>query len=327
MNKPRVLVLKKLPQEVEQYISDHCEIIQASSETHSLEQLKQLLSDVDGLLQSGLTIDEELLKHASRLKIVSNVSVGYNNFDTDAMKKYGVIGTHTPDVLDDTVADLVLALMLAAARRTAELDSMVKQGKWDQLKGDEELFGTDVHHATLGIIGMGRIGEAVAKRAKFGFDMNILYANRNRKPEAEEKYGAQYRTQEQLLRESDFVVVMAPLTAYTHQLIGKEQFQMMKPTAIFINASRGQLVDEKALIKALKEGLIQAAALDVFEQEPVDPNNPLLAMSNVVTLPHIGSATAKTRFDMAMMAAHNVVAGVTGDSPRNIVPELKPISL
>ncbi|MFD0693269.1 2-hydroxyacid dehydrogenase [Paenibacillus sp. GCM10027628] len=323
MNKPRVLVLKKLPLEVGQYISEHCEIVDLSSgESHSREQLKQALADVDGLLQSGVTIDDDLLQHAPRLKIVSNISVGYNNFDTAAMKKHGIIGTHTPDVLDDTVADLVLALMLAAARRTSELDSLVKQGGWGP--SDEAFFGTDVHHATLGIIGMGRIGDAIAKRARFGFDMNILYANRNRKPLAEEKYEAQYRTQEQLLRESDFIVVMTPLTAETHHMIRKEHFKLMKRTAIFINASRGQLVDEKAMIEALEERLIQAAALDVFEQEPIDPNNPLLTMKNVVTLPHIGSATAKTRFDMAMMAARNVVAGVTGQIPPNIVPELKP---
>ncbi|TXK85060.1 D-glycerate dehydrogenase [Paenibacillus sp. N3.4] len=322
MKKPKVLILKKLPKEVECYISEHCEIMDHSdAETHSPEQLKLLIADAEGLLQSGVRIDEELLKHASHLKIVSNISVGYNNLDTTAMKKYGVIGTHTPDVLDDTVADLVLALMLAAARRTVELDNLVKQGGWE--KSDESLFGIDVHHATLGVIGMGRIGEAIAKRARFGFDMNILYTNRNRKPEVEEKFEAQFRTQEQLLRESDFVLVMAPLTAETHHMIRKEHFTLMKKTAIFINASRGQLVDEKALIEALEERLIYAAALDVYEQEPVDTNNPLLTMKNVITLPHIGSATAKTRFDMAMMAARNVVAGVTGQVPLNIVPELK----
>ncbi|MBD0380875.1 2-hydroxyacid dehydrogenase [Paenibacillus sedimenti] len=321
MTKPTVLVLKKLPEEVARYISEHCEIMDLSVSENSPEQLKHALATADGLLQSGVTIDEELLKSAPRLKIVSNISVGYNNFDTAAMRKHGVIGTHTPDVLDDTVADLVLALMLAVARRTAELDRLVKESGWGP--SDEELFGIDVHHATLGIIGMGRIGEAVAKRARFGFDMNILYANRNRKPQAEEKYGAQYRTQEQLLRESDYVVVMTPLTAETHHMIRKEHFQLMKRTAIFINASRGPLVDEKALIEALEERLIHAAALDVFEQEPVDPSNPLLTMKNVVTLPHIGSATSKTRRDMAMMAARNVVAGVTGQIPPNIVPELK----
>ncbi|MNI03483.1 Glyoxylate/hydroxypyruvate reductase B [compost metagenome] len=323
MSKPKVLVLKKLPETATAYISEYCEIIDGSSEESlSGEKLKHLLSNVEGLLQSGLKIDSELLESAPLLKIVSNVSVGYNNFDTEAMRKYGVVGTHTPYVLDDTVADLVITLMLSAARRVAELDKLVKQGEWrsDQV---EELFGMDVHHATLGIIGMGRIGEAIAKRAKFGFDMKVLYSNRNRKPEVEEKYGVEYRTMDELIRESDFIALMAPLTSETHHLIKKEHFEQMKRTAIFINASRGQLVDEPALIEALEKRLIYAAGLDVFEQEPVEANNPLLKLPNVVTLPHIGSATAKTRISMAISAAQNLVAGVTGEVPPNIVPELK----
>jgi gluconate 2-dehydrogenase len=254
---------------------------------------------------------------------VSNVSVGYNNFDLAAMRKRGIIGTHTPYVLDDTVADLTIALMLSAARRIPELDRKVKEGRWSK---DEETvvdFGVDVHHATLGIVGMGRIGEAVAKRAAFGFDMNILYYNRRRKVEAEERYGAKYRTLEELLQESDFVVVLAPLTDETRLMFRREQFQLMKPSSIFINVSRGQLVDEEALVEALEQGWIRAAGLDVYAEEPVSPSHPLLRFPQVVTVPHIGSATARTRHDMYISAARSLVAALTGHGEAHIVPELR----
>jgi gluconate 2-dehydrogenase len=290
----------------------------------SKEEMMELYRDVEGIITTQIKIDEELLSCAPRLTVVSNHSVGYNNFDTNAMKKYGVIGTHTPYVLDETVADLVFALILATARRVSELDRFVKEGKWQRgAVKEEDLFGLDVHHKTIGIIGMGRIGEEIAKRARFGFSMDVLYYNRNPKPDAERKLGAKYCPLEQLLRESDFVVLMTPLTKETNKLIRKEHFEMMKRTAFFINASRGQTVDEQAMIEALQQGLIRGAGLDVFEQEPVNPDNPLLSMPNVVTLPHIGSATAKTRFDMAMTAAKNVVAALTGQTPPNIVSELR----
>lgn len=238
------------------------------------------------------------------------------------MKKRCIIGTNTPDVLNETVADLALALMLSAARRIPELDKLVKDGKWDN-KGDEPLFGVDVHGKTLGIIGMGRIGESIARRGKFRFNMEVLYHNRRRKSEVEETLKTTYSSLEHLLRESDFVLLMVPYTLETRHLMGREQFALMKKSAIFINTSRGQTVDEKALIEALQNKEILAAGLDVFEQEPVSPDNPLLAMPNVVTLPHVGSATHQTRFDMAMLAAKNLVAAVTGREVSNVVPELK----
>lgn len=325
MNKPRVLIPGKLPVEVREYISETCEIV-VFPEGKKLDQetLYGLVCDVEGMLQAGVSIDAELLDRAPRLKIVANSSVGYNNFDTEAMKARGVLGTHTPEVLDDTVADLVFALMLAAARRIAELDRRVKDGEWGQTLRGEAAFGIDVHHATIGIVGMGRIGEAIAKRAKFGFDMEIVYHNRNPRPEAEALYGARHLSLEQLLRESDFVVVMAPLTPETRHMIRIEHFEMMKRTAVFINASRGQTVDEQALIEALERKLIYAAGIDVYDKEPIDPASPLLKLPNAVTVPHIGSATHQTRFDMAMMAARNLVAGVTGQTPPNVVPELLP---
>ncbi|SEC83205.1 D-glycerate dehydrogenase [Paenibacillus sp. GP183] len=322
--KPNVFIDRPIPAKVEEYIAEHCEYaIWDQKEQIPYDVLKAKLAEADGLLTSGsaLKIDSRLLEMAPRLKAVSLTSVGYNNFDIAAMKARGVIGTNSPNVLNETVADLVLALILSTARRISELDRYVKDGLWKP--GDNEnLYGVDVHHASLGIIGMGRIGEAIARRAKFGFGMEISYHNRTRKPEAEQQFGATYKKLDDLLRSSDFIVLITPLTAETAGLIGRDQFQMMKPSAIFINASRGQTVDEAALIEALQAGHIRAAGLDVFQIEPVAAGNPLLRMPNVVTLPHIGSATSQTRFDMAMLAARNIVLAVNGSTPPNVVAEL-----
>ncbi len=320
--KPKVFIARPVPKEIEDYIAEHCEVeTWSGTETIPRSELLKAVQSVEGLLITGGRIDEELLGHAPHLKIVSNISVGYNNFDLEAMKRRGVIGTHTPYVLDDSVADLVLGLMLACARRIPELDQYVKQGHWR--RGDDEvLFGLDVHHAKLGIIGMGRIGEAIAKRARFGFDMEVMYSNRTRKVQAEEELGVRFEPMEELLKQSDFVVLMTPLTPETTRLIGKEQFSLMKDSAIFINVSRGQNVDEQALIESLESGKIRAAGLDVFENEPVAADSPLLKMPQVVTLPHIGSATARTRMEMARVAAENLVKGVKGETPPYIVKEL-----
>lgn len=321
--RPKVFLAKQVPNEVEAYIAQHCDYRKWDKEEEiPRQQLLEELTDVEGLLISGGSIDQELLENAPKLKIVSNVSVGYNNFDTEAMKARDVMGTHTPGVLDETVADTVFGLILATARRIPELDAFVKAGKWKK-GSDEHVFGIDVHHAKLGIIGMGRIGEAIARRAKFGFNMDVVYYNRSRKTEAEQKLGVVYRSLEELLQESDFVVVMTPLTPETNRFIGRDELALMKKTAIFINASRGHTVDEVALIEVLEKGNIRGAGLDVFQQEPVDPDNKLLQMPNVVTLPHIGSATHKTRFDMAMLAANNLVKGLQGEIPPNLVAELK----
>jgi glyoxylate/hydroxypyruvate/2-ketogluconate reductase len=320
--KPKVFLAAPVPAEAESFIAEHCDYRKWDlTAPIPRETLLKELTDIDGLLMVGGKIDDELLDCAPRLKVVSNVSVGYNNFDIEAMKKRGVLGTNTPSVLDETVADLVMGLMLAAARRIPELDRYVKEGKWKK-GNDEMLFGLDVHHRTVGIIGMGRIGEAIAKRAKFGFDMDVLYYNRTRKIQAEEKHGVEYASMDEVLKRSDFVVLMTPLTPETKHIIGHRQFSLMKDSAFFINASRGPTVDEQALIEALSGGKIRGAGLDVYDQEPVDPNNPLLKMPNVVTLPHIGSATEKTRFEMAMLAAKNLVLGVKGEQPPNLVNEL-----
>ena len=321
--KPKVFIGKKVPQEVEDYLARYCDI-----ETYTgpgvipRKELLKSLGDSEGLLINRELIDQELLNSAPKLRVVSNISVGYNNFDLDVMKARGIVGTNTPSVLDDTVADLVLGLILTTARRISELDQYVKAGQWQGIISNE-LFGTDVHHSTLGIIGMGGIGECIAERAKFGFKMRVLYCNRNPKVQAEERLGVERSSMEQLLQESDFVVLMTPLTPQTVNIMSTREFNLMKRSAIFINASRGETVDESALIKALKDGTISGAGLDVYNKEPIDAHNPLLKMQNVVTIPHIGSATIKTRFDMAMLAAQNLVEALMGKEPPNLVRELR----
>ncbi|WP_159883646.1 2-hydroxyacid dehydrogenase [Paenibacillus puerhi] len=327
MKKPNIYISKPVPPEVLSYLEEHasCRMWDGTG-TASRERLLSELESAEGLLMpGGGLIDRELLDRAPNLRAVSSISVGYNHFDLDAMSERGVIGTHTPSVLDDTVADLVLALMLSAARRIPELDAFVKRGEWQRGKGlaEDANFGSDVHHRTLGVIGMGRIGEAIAQRAVLGFGMKLHYYNRSRKPEAEERYGAVYSSLEEVLSVSDFVVMMTPLTPETNRMIRKEHFALMKPSAFFINASRGQTVDEEALVEALQTGVIRGAGLDVYDPEPPRGDHPLLKLPNVVTLPHIGSATHATRFDMAMLAARNLIGALQGDQQVHIVPELR----
>jgi len=323
--RPKVFIARKVPREVEDYIAQYCDCAKWNGPgIIPRNELLKVLGDSEGLFINGERINQELLDSAPKLRVVSNNSVGYNNFDLGAMRSRGIIGTNTPSVLDDTVADLVLGLMLATARRISELDRYVKAGQWRGIIGDEQ-FGTDVHHTTIGIIGMGRIGECIAERAKFGFKMHVLYCNRNQRVEAEERVGVEHCSMEQLLQESDFVVLMTPLTPQTVNIMSDREFSLMKRSAIFINASRGETVNENALIKVLDEGKIRGAGLDVYSKEPIEPNNPLLKMQNVITIPHIGSATAKTRFDMAMLAAQNLVEALLGKEPTNLVQELRKV--
>ncbi|NYE06570.1 gluconate 2-dehydrogenase [Bacillus niacini] len=317
--KPKVIVYKKVDKKVLELIAETCEVIyfeNLDSETYPV--FLNELEGAQGLLGSGLKVDKELLDQAPQLNIVCNISVGYDNLDLTALAERGIIATNTPDVLNDTVADTIMGLILSSARRIPELDQWVKTGQWESGLA-EKWFGVDVHHKVFGIIGMGGIGSAVAKRAHFGFDMEIIYHNRSRNEEAEDKYGAVYCSMEDLLKKSDFVCLMTPLTPDTVNLIGKREFELMKESAIFINASRGKTVDEEALIEALQKGQIYGAGLDVFVQEPVEKNNPLLSMKNVVTLPHIGSATYETRFKMAMTAAANLIKGLQGETPPNLI--------
>jgi gluconate 2-dehydrogenase len=317
--KPKVIVYKKTYEEVLEYLRETCDVIyfeklDAGTYDHFLAELK----DTAGLYGSGLKVDETLLNQAPRLKMVCNTSVGYDNLDMDALTKRGIMATNTPGVLNETTADTIFGLLLAAARRIPELDHYVKSGQWQQQIQDD-LFGIDVHHKVLGIIGMGGIGSAIAKRAHLGFDMKILYHNRSRNEEAERKYQATYCSFDELLQQSDYVCLMTPLTPETERLMGEREFELMKKTAIFINGSRGNTVNERALINALQNGTIRAAGLDVYEKEPVQPDHPLLKMKNVVTLPHMGSATVETRLSMAKLGAENLVKGLQGLRPPTLI--------
>ncbi|ULT54738.1 D-glycerate dehydrogenase [Neobacillus drentensis] len=282
----------------------------------------EALKDAEGIVGLALPVDQELLDRAPKLKIVSNNSTGYNNLSIEVMSKRGVMGTNTPGVLEDTTADAIFGILLASARRIAELDHFVKSGNWQGHLTTAE-YAIDVHHKTLGIIGMGKIGSAIAKRAHLGFDMDILYHNRTRNLEAEEKYHATYCNLDTLLKESDFVCLMTPLTPETENLIGEREFKLMKKSCIFVNGSRGKTVDETALIEALEQKEIHGAALDVYQIEPVKKGHPLLQFPNVVTTPHIGSSTYETELKMAELAVENLRAGLTGKLPKNLInPEV-----
>lgn len=276
------------------------------------------LHDAVGIIGLELKVTKQLLDLAPNLRIVSNVSVGYDNLDLNELTKRNIMATNTPDVLTDTTADAVFGILLATARRIPELDLFVKNGRWKEFL-QPELFGVDVHHKTIGIIGMGQIGEAIAKRSHCGFDMDILYYNRSRKKEAEEKYDATYCKLDDLLAKSDFVCLMVPSTPETEKMIGEREFKIMKRSAIFINGSRGKNVDEKALYHALINKEILAAGLDVFEVEPVNSDHPLLKLENVLTLPHIGSATEENESRMSMLATRNLESGLNGEYPPNLI--------
>ena len=276
------------------------------------------IGSAHGLLGASVRLDRELLEPATQLRIISTISVGVDQFDLDYLRQRGILLANTPDVLTETTADTIFALILASARRVVELAEFVKAGHWQRSIGESQ-YGVNVHGKTIGMLGMGRIGRAVARRAALGFGMQVLYVNAEAVPEAEAALGARQVTLEHLLAESDFVCVVLPLTAQTERMIGRREFALMRPGAIFINGSRGRIVDEAALIAALQEGKIHGAGLDVFEREPVSPDSPLLGMANVVALPHIGSATHETRFAMAQLAVDNLVAGLHGERPRHLV--------
>lgn len=317
--KQKVIVYRKVPEDVITKLSEKFEVIYYKNiEKENNTDFIHELHTAHGLLGASLKINKELLDHAPNLKVVSNISVGYDNLNLMDLKDREVVATNTPGVLVDTTADTVFGLLLATARRMPELDLYVKSGKWNGTK-DEDLFGVDVHHKKLGIIGMGSIGKAIAKRAHFGFDMDILYHNRSRNEQVEREYQAMYCQLDDLLAKSDFVCLMTPHSPETDKMMGEREFNLMKETAIFINGSRGKNIDETALINALKNQSISAAGLDVFETEPINKDNPLLSMKNVVTLPHIGSATKETRDKMARLAAENLDKALSGEMPPNII--------
>lgn len=287
-------------------------------DAQGLDQLRAALPQAQGLLGASLKLDAQWLDLAPRLEAIASVSVGIDNYDLDYLTARHILLTNTPDVLTETTADTGFALILASARRVVELAIRVRNGQWQKNIGPEH-FGTDVHGKTLGIIGMGRIGEALAQRGHFGFGMPVIYHSHSPKPAVEARFGARYRSLKALLQEADFICLTLPLTAETQGLIGAEQFALMRTDSIFINISRGKVVDEAALIHALQQGQIRGAGLDVFEREPLDPASPLLTLDNVVATPHIGSATIETREAMARCAVDNLLAALDGQRPPNLV--------
>ena len=324
--KPKILVTREVFDETLEFLAVHCEVDSNQADV-ALDpaKLAERLSDKEGIM-CALTdrIDDALLARCPKLKVVANIAVGFNNIDLAACTARGIMATNTPGVLDDSTADLAWALMLGAARRLTELERRVRGGEWTGWRLKQWL-GVDVHHATLGIFGMGRIGQAIARRAA-GFEMKVLYHNRNRAgPDIEKRCNATYVTRDELLKQSDFVVLQVPYSPETHHLIGARELRLMKPTAILINSTRGGVVDDAALVEALRSGVIRAAGLDVFENEP-RLNPEFLRLDNVVLMPHIGSSTEATRRAMAMTAARNLVAALTGGRPPNLLnPEAKRI--
>ena len=283
-----------------------------------LARLRDALPNAHGLLGASLRLDAKLLDLAPKLEAVASVSVGVDNYDIDYLTQRGILLSNTPDVLTETTADTGFALILATARRVVELADMVRAGQWNKNIGPAH-FGTDVHGKTLGIIGMGRIGEALAQRGHFGFGMPVIYHSHSPKPQVEERFGAQFRSLPELLQQADFVCLTLPLTAETEKLIGAREFALMGPETIFINISRGKVVDEAALVEALQQRTIRAAGLDVFEREPLNHDSPLLRLNNVVATPHIGSATHETREAMAACAVENLLMALGGERPNNLV--------
>ncbi|MBM7631232.1 2-hydroxyacid dehydrogenase [Geomicrobium sediminis] len=322
--KPYVYIGHPIEKETEAYIAKHCHYKIWNEENEKVPEvvLKQELKHADGAMLTATKVTDEIVRDANQLKVISTVSVGYDQFDVDVLSKHGIYGTHTPYVLDDTVADLIFGILLSASRRIGELHHYVKKGKWT-IEPDSAFYGQDVHHKTLGIVGMGRIGEKIVRRAKLGFEMDIVYHNRSRKPEIEEQYDVSYVELEELLKTADFVLLMVPLTDETVKLIGANELSLMKSTAVLINGARGPVIDEGALVQALKNKDIFSAALDVFETEPLPSDHPFLQLDNVTLTPHIGSATLATTRAMEMRAAENVVQGALGNVPRDVIPELK----
>ena len=314
--RPHVLVSRAIFPEVIDRLVQHFDVeANQSDELWPRDEFIRRLQGKAGVFTTGgERIDADVLKACPGLKICANMAVGYNNFDVPAMTAAGVLATNAPGVLTETTADMGFALLMAAARRVTESEHFLRAGKWDRWAYDM-MIGQDVFGSTLGILGMGRIGQAVARRGALGFGMNVIYHNRSRLPEAEEAaVKARYVGKEELLKTADHLVLVVPYSAESHHSIGAAELALMKPTATLVNIARGGIVDDVALAKALREGRLAAAGLDVFEGEPrVHPD--LLACSNVVLTPHIGSATVPTRKAMANLAVDNLIGYLTGGKP------------
>ena len=325
MTKPKVYVTRRIAQEALDMITQDTEMeVWPEELPPPYEVLLEKVKNIDGLL-SLLTdrIDANLMNAAPKLKVISNMAVGYDNINIPEATNHSIVVGYTPGVLTETTADFAFALIMAAARRVVEADAYTRKGRW-KTWGPMVMLGQDIHHATLGLVGLGRIGMEVAKRAR-GFNMKVIYFDAQRRSTQEEKeLGVEYIPElSTLLSRSDFVSLHVPLIPQTHQLMGAKEFALMKPTAILVNTSRGPVVDQKALYEALKAKQILAAAIDVTETEPISPDDPLLTLDNIIITPHIASASVVTRTRMAVMAAENLIAGLRGQVPPNCVnPEV-----
>ena len=320
MTRPYVFITRKLSDNAIQPLMEVADVHIWNEEEKAVprEILLEEVKKADALLTMlSDKVDKELLDAAPKLKVIANLAVGYDNIDVEYANQKGIAICNTPDVLTDTTADLAFALLLSTARRVVEAAEFIKKGEWKSWS-PLLLAGSDIHHKTIGIVGMGKIGEAVAKRAT-GFDMNILYHNRSRNVVAEERIGASYTSFDELIETSDFIVCLTPLTDETRGLFSKESFMKMKNSAVFINVSRGPVVDEDALYQALVTGEIAAAGLDVFEKEPVDADHPLLTLPNVVALPHIGSSSTETREKMMKLCCENIELVLINQQPKTLV--------
>ena len=325
MTTPRVFITRRIEQEALDRIAEVAEMEVWQEELPPpYDTIREKARDADGLLTLlSDRIDATIMEGAPRLKVISNYAVGFDNIDVEEATRHGIVVGNTPGVLTETTADFAFALLMAAARRVVEAANHTTQGKW-LTWGPMTLLGQDIHHATLGLVGLGRIGSEVARRAR-GFSMEVLYYDVTRHSKAKEtELGVEYVPDlNTLLVRSDFISMHVPLTDGTRHLIGTEQFSAMKPSAVFINTSRGAVVDQKALYEALKNRQIFTAALDVTEVEPIPPDDPLLTLDNVIIAPHIASASFATRRNMAFMAAENLLAGLRGEIPPNCVnPEV-----
>ncbi|MDP4107019.1 MAG: D-glycerate dehydrogenase [Bacillota bacterium] len=327
--KPTIFITRKLPDEAIESIKNQYQVKMWDSEDVPVprERLLEEAKTADALLTMlSDSIDEAVLTAGSQLKVVANLAVGFDNIDLETATKNGIAVCNTPDVLTDTTADLAFGLLMATARRLVEAAELVKKNEWKSWS-PLLLAGHDVHHKTIGIVGMGKIGETVAKRAT-GFDMEILYHNRTRKPETEKSLGAIYSSFDELVEKSDFIVSLTPLTNETRNMFTRDTFKKMKKNAIFINAGRGPVIDEQALYEALVEKDIAGAGLDVFVKEPIGADHPLLTLPNVVALPHIGSSSVETRVTMMKLCIDNIQAVIKGENPLTLVnKDWKPFQL
>ncbi len=314
----KVVVFSQIDQNVLARLQQNYQVVVLNPKLGEInEQIRTEVVDADAMIGAGRLLNASNLAPAQKLKIISTVSVGYDNYDVDYLNQRKIWLANTPHVLTETTADLAFSLLLSAARKIPQLDAWTKQGQWKRTVSTEQ-FGVDVFGKTLGIIGLGHIGAAIARRGFYGFNMNILYHNRREKIEVAQAFNADYRSLDQLLQQSDFIVVAVDLNHESQALIGEAQFDLMQKHAVFINIARGSVVDENALIDALQQNKIFAAGLDVYAKEPLQ-SSALFELANVVTAPHIGSATVETRKKMVELAYQNLIDALEDRTPRYLV--------